>query len=182
MSPGGGDCGRQSFSRHWLTTRPLSRSIRRLADTNGLVAALVVATYLGHPIQQMRPFPPTLYQRWGGQQCRLQLIPSRRMQTIGILVCPCHRPSNPSPSKVALQLTRGGDSMIPSATMASFFHRGSVHDESSALVVFVGATALEPPIHRSLVADADIGLGPPTYHPRPPKWWGFIVWDLLFGF
>ena len=76
--------------------------------------------------------------------------------------------------------------MIPSATMASLFHRGSVHDESTALstalIVFVGATALEPPIHRSLVADADIGLGPPTYHPRPLKWWDFIVWDLLFGF
>jgi hypothetical protein len=76
--------------------------------------------------------------------------------------------------------------MIPSATMASFFHRESVHDESTALVVFVGATALEPPIHRSLIADADIGLGPPTYHPRPLKWWvvgfhslGLIVWILV---
>jgi len=47
--------------------------------------------------------------------------------------------------------------MIPSMTMVSFFHRGSVHDKSTALVVFVGATALEPPIHRSLVADANIG-------------------------
>jgi hypothetical protein len=66
--------------------------------------------------------------------------------------------------------------------MASFFHRGSVHDESTALVVFVGATTLEPPIHRSLVADADIGLGPPTYHPRPIKRFhglGFVVWILL---
>ena len=77
--------------------------------------------------------------------------------------------------------TQGGDSMILSATVASFFHRGSVHDESTVLVVFVGATALQPPIHRSLIADADIGLGPLTYHPRPLKW-GFIVWDLLFGF
>ncbi len=85
-----------------------------------------------------------------------------------------------SPSKVAFQLTRGGDSMIPSASMTSFFHRGSVHDKSTVLVVSVGATALEPPIHRSLVADADIGLGPPTYHPRPLKWWDFIVWILLF--
>jgi hypothetical protein len=50
--------------------------------------------------------------------------------------------------------------------MASFFHRGSVHDEITALVVFVGATALEPPIHRSLVADADIGLGPPNISPE----------------
>ena len=75
-----------------------------------------------------------------------------------------------------------GDSMIPSATMVSFFHRGSVHNESTALVVFVGATALEPPIHRSLVADADIGLGPPTYHPRLLKWWGFIVWICCLDF
>jgi hypothetical protein len=45
-----------------LTRRPLSRSIGRLADTNGLVAALVVATYLGRPIRRMRPFPPTLSQ------------------------------------------------------------------------------------------------------------------------
>ena len=37
--------------------------------------------------------------------------------------------------------------MIPSATMVPFFHHGSVHDESTALVVFVGATALGPPIH-----------------------------------
>jgi hypothetical protein len=72
--------------------------------------------------------------------------------------------------------------MIPSATMVPYFHPGSVHDESTALVVFVGATALEPPIHRSLAADANIGLGPPTYHLRPLKWWGFIVWDLLYGF
>ncbi len=76
----------------------------------------------------------------------------------------------------------GGDSMILFATMASFFHRGSAHDESTALIVSVGATALEPQIRRSLVADANIGLGPLTYHPRPLKWWGFIVWDLLFGF
>jgi hypothetical protein len=73
----------------------------------------------------------------------------------------------------------GGDSMIPSATMASLFHRGSVHDKSTVLIVFVGIAALEPPIHRSLVTDADIGLGPPTYHPRPLKWWGFSVWDLF---
>jgi hypothetical protein len=70
--------------------------------------------------------------------------------------------------------------MIPSMTMAPFIHGGSVHDESTTFIVFVGATALEPPIHRSLVADADIGLGPPTYHSRPLKWWGFIVRDLLF--
>jgi hypothetical protein len=53
---------RKFFSRQRLTSWWPSRSIRRLTDANGLVAALVVATYLGHLIQQMRPFPPTLYQ------------------------------------------------------------------------------------------------------------------------
>ena len=70
--------------------------------------------------------------------------------------------------------------MIPSATLVPVFHRGSVQDESTALVMFVGATTLKPPIHMSLAVDADIGLGPPTFHPRPLKWWGFIVWN--FGF
>jgi hypothetical protein len=37
--------------------------------------------------------------------------------------------------------------MIPSATTASFFHRGSVHDESSVLVVLVDNMALGHPIH-----------------------------------
>ncbi len=37
--------------------------------------------------------------------------------------------------------------MIPSATMASFFHRGSVHDESIILVVLADDMALGPPIH-----------------------------------
>jgi hypothetical protein len=72
--------------------------------------------------------------------------------------------------------------MIPSVTMASFIHRESVHDESTTFIVFIGATALEPPIHRSLVTDADIRLGPPTYHSRPLKWWGFLVRDLCFDF
>jgi hypothetical protein len=60
----------------------------------------------------------------------------------------------------------GGDSMIPSMTMSSFFHRGSVHDKCTVLAVFVGVTSLEPSIHRSNVADAGIGLGYQTYHPR----------------
>lgn len=51
--------------------------------------------------------------------------------------------------------------MIPSATMASFFHRGSVHDESTALVVFVGVTTLGPPIHWIIFFVVDvIGLEP----------------------
>ena len=37
--------------------------------------------------------------------------------------------------------------MIPSATMASFFHRGSVHDKSTVLVVLADDMALGPPIH-----------------------------------
>ena len=69
--------------------------------------------------------------------------------------------------------------MISSVTMASFFHRRSVHDKSTVLVVCVGVTALEPPIHRSLVADTNIGLGPPTSHPRPLKWWDLLFGDLL---
>ena len=36
--------------------------------------------------------------------------------------------------------------MIPSKTTASLFH-GSVHDESSVLVVLVDDMALRPPIH-----------------------------------
>ena len=66
--------------------------------------------------------------------------------------------------------------MIPSASTILFYLRGSVHDESTVLVVFVGVTALEPPIHLSLFADADIGLGPPRPHPRPLRWW-----DISFG-
>jgi len=70
----------------------------------------------------------------------------------------------------------GGDSLIPSASQTYFFHRGSHHDESTVLVVFVGVMAPELPIRRTLHADADIGLGPPTSHPRPLRWW-----DLSFG-
>jgi hypothetical protein len=83
----------------------------------------------------------------GGLHRRLCPISRRRERTIGLLVCIYLPPSNPSPLKVPLQLTQGGDSMIPSATTASFFHRGSVHDESSVLVVLVDDMALGPPIH-----------------------------------
>jgi hypothetical protein len=41
-------------------------------------------------------------------------------------------------------------------------HRRSVHDENGTLIVFVRVMALEPPIHRSLIADANIGHEPPT--------------------
>jgi hypothetical protein len=137
-------------------SRPLSRSIGRLTDTNGLVAALVIATYPGRPIRQIRPLPPTLNRQWGGllrqgqlscrreqtigllvrtsRRCkssrrqirqmwplpptlnrpwgglhrRLCLISRRRERTIGFLVRIYLPPSNPSPLKVPLQLTRGG--------------------------------------------------------------------------
>jgi hypothetical protein len=168
-------------------SRPPSGSIGRLANANGLVAALVVATDLGRPIRQMRPFPPTLNQQWGGLQHRLCPIPRQHKQTIGILICIYLPPSNPSPLQVQLLHTRGGDSINPSViAMCS----GSVNDKSKFLIVFVGVTALKPPIYRSLLMDADIGLGPPTTYPRPNKWWdlscgiphlGFLVWDLLFG-
>ena len=75
--------------------------------------------------------------------------------------------------------------MIPSATMVPVFHRGSVHDESTALVVFVGVTTLGPPIHWIIFFVVDvIGLEPliNLLNGHSLKWWGFIVWDLLFGF
>ncbi len=67
LSTIGGTASRhcKSSRQQRLTSWPLSRSIGRLADTNGLVAALVVATYLGRPIRQMRPLPPTLKQQLG---------------------------------------------------------------------------------------------------------------------
>ena len=51
--------------------------------------------------------------------------------------------------------------MIPSATMVPFFHHGSVHDESSVLVVLVDDMALGPPIHWIIfIVVGVIGLGP----------------------
>ena len=50
--------------------------------------------------------------------------------------------------------------MIPSATMASFFHHGSVHNESTILIMFVGVTALEPPICLSHLWTPTSALGP----------------------
>ena len=73
--------------------------------------------------------------------------------------------------------------MIPSATMVPVFHHGSVHDESTALVVFVGVTALGPPIHWIIFFVVDvIGLEPliNLLNGLWLKWWGFIVWELLF--
>jgi len=66
--------------------------------------------------------------------------------------------------------------------MASFFHRGSVHDKSTAPVVFVDATALGPPIHWIIfIVVGVIGLGALiNLLGGPPLKWGFIVWN--FGF
>ena len=73
--------------------------------------------------------------------------------------------------------------MIPSATTASFFHRGCVHDESSVLVVLVDDMALGPPIHWIIfIVVGVIGLEPliNLLDGLQLKWWGFIGWDLLF--
>jgi hypothetical protein len=147
---------------------PPSRSIGRLTNANGLVATLAVAADLLRPIHQMRSFSPTLNQQWGGLQRRLCLIPRWRKQTIEILVCIYLPPSNPSPLRVQLLHTWGGDLINPSAIAMS---SRNVHNKSTILVVFVGITSLEPPIHRSLLVDANIGLGPPRTYPRPNKWW-----------
>ncbi len=84
---------RTTFRQQRLTSWPPSRSIGWLANANGLVTTLVVD--LGHPIRQMRPFPPTLNQQWGGLQCRLCPIPCWHKQKIGILVCIYLPPFNP---------------------------------------------------------------------------------------
>ena len=75
--------------------------------------------------------------------------------------------------------------MIPSATMKSFLHHGSVHDERTVLVVLANDMALGPPIHWIIFFVVGvIGLGPliNLLDGLLLKWWGFIVWDLLFGF
>jgi hypothetical protein len=61
LSTIGGDC-QLLLQILQTTTAHESVSNGRPANANGLVAALVVASYLGGPIWQMRPFPPTLYQ------------------------------------------------------------------------------------------------------------------------
>ena len=81
---------------------------------------------------------------------------------------------------MAILLTRGGDSMIPSATMVPVFHRGSVHDESTALVVFVGVTTLGPPIHWIIFFVVDvIGLAPLInlqFHSLGLVFWILVLW------
>ena len=53
---------RLSFQQQRHTSRPPLHFVQGLTDASGVVAALVNAMYLGHPIHQIRPFPPTLYQ------------------------------------------------------------------------------------------------------------------------
>ena len=75
--------------------------------------------------------------------------------------------------------------MIPSATTASFFHCGNAHGESTVLVELADDMALGPPIHWIiLLVVGVIGLEPliSLLDGLQLKWWGFIVWDLLFGF
>ena len=71
--------------------------------------------------------------------------------------------------------------MIPSATMVPVFHRGSVHDESTALVVFVDATALGPPIHWIIfIVVGVIGLGPLInlqFHSLGLVVWILVLWN-----
>jgi hypothetical protein len=51
--------------------------------------------------------------------------------------------------------------MIPSATMALYFHRGSVHGKSTVLIELADDMALGPPIHWIIFFVVGvIGLGP----------------------
>ena len=60
--PGGGNVRCCLPTCCWLLSRLPSRHKRWHADLNSLVTALVVATDLGRPTTQTRPFPPTLNQ------------------------------------------------------------------------------------------------------------------------
>ena len=71
--------------------------------------------------------------------------------------------------------------MIPSATTVSFFHRGSVHNESTVLLVLANDMALGPPIHWIIFFVVGvIGLGP-LLNLLDRFTIECIVWDLLFG-
>ena len=72
--------------------------------------------------------------------------------------------------------------MIPSATMVPVFHRGSVHDESTALVVFVGVTTLGPPIHWIIFFVVDVIGLEPLINLLDRFTIGFLSLGLLFGF
>ncbi len=92
--------------------------------------------------------------------------------------------------------------MIPSATTASFFHRGNAHGESTVLVELADDMALGPPIHWiNLLVVGVIGLGPPIHWINllvvgviglEPlinlldglwlRWWGRYLWFYCFLF
>ena len=74
--------------------------------------------------------------------------------------------------------------MIPSATTASFFHRGNAHGKSTVLVKLADDMALGPPIHWIiLLVVGVIGLKPliNLLDGLWLRWWGavFIVLLLL---
>jgi hypothetical protein len=72
--------------------------------------------------------------------------------------------------------------MIPSTTTASFFHCGSVHDNSSVLVVLVNNMALGSPIHWIIFFVVGvISLGP-LINLLDRFTIGFLSFGLLFGF
>jgi hypothetical protein len=72
--------------------------------------------------------------------------------------------------------------MIPSTTMVSFLHHGSVHDENTLLVVLASDMALGPPIHWIIFFVVGvIGLGPliNLLDGIPLKQLGLIVWVVV---
>jgi len=72
--------------------------------------------------------------------------------------------------------------MIPSATTASFFHRGNAHGESTVLVELADDMALGPPIHWIiLLVVGVIGLEPliNLLDGLWLRWWGAVFIILL---
>jgi hypothetical protein len=103
------------------------------------------------------PTPPTLLARANNlPRSEMSLAPPPPMPLSSPFLLPFTLVSSDSKN------SGGGDSFNPSTTVLYSLHRGSFHDKSGTLVVFVGIMALGPPIHRSLIADADIGHDPPT--------------------
>ncbi len=102
------------------------------------------------------PTPPTL-------SAQANNLPHLEISSRYLLRCHCLLPpSYPSHSRVQILQTQGGDSFNPSTTVSYSIRHGSIYDKSSALVMFVSVMALGPPIHRSLIIDANIGHKPPT--------------------
>jgi hypothetical protein len=180
---------RQSFMRRQLSLQPPSPSIRRLANTTGPVAALVVTTDLSHPTQNDRAIPSTL-QPTLGRTSMPMMPPPLLAQANATLCLTTSLASSPlMTSSPSLQFS------IPTSTTPVYLEgNGSFRNGGNPrkctqcrpclLVVFVGVTALMPPIHQDHSADANIGLGHPVPHPRPFRWWflfgGFCCF-LFFG-